>query len=89
MVAKGILVLVVTVTTGIPGAGTVKGMDWVWVDVVTPEVVWIIRGGWSRDGVGNGVAARAATVGAEAAEITGGGTYGCAALAAGSAITLI
>ena len=86
VVAKGIVVVVVTVTTGMPSAGMMEGTGWLWVVEVAPEVVCITRRGWARDGVEEGVVPRAVAVGADAVEATGGGTYACAALAAGNAI---
>ena len=81
---RGIVVDVVTVTTGAAEVGARKGVEETWVVVVPVLVLLAITStGWSRDGVGEGLAARAGAVGtAGTAEATGAGVYGCATLAA-------
>ena len=79
---RGIVVVMVTVTTGAAEGGAREGVEEGWVVVVPVLVlVAITSGGWSRDGVGVGVAARARVEdAAPVAGGTGGGVYGCAAL---------
>ena len=84
------MVVVVTVTTGIPGPMAVESIDsksLTAVVLVVPVVVEIKKRVWSRDGVRDGVAARAAAVRAEVAEATGGGTSDCAGLAGASRLS--